>query len=48
MDDSNPRRDSEDIGRTNEEDLVGSPEDDEFEDVDEIDDSEDDVDDLED
>ena len=48
MDESNPRSDSEEIGRTTEEDVVGSSKDDELEDVDEIDDSEDDVDDLED
>ena len=50
MDERNPRNDSEDIGRTNEEDVVGSSKDDEVEDVDEIedeDDSEDEVDDLE-
>jgi hypothetical protein len=50
MDERNPRNDSEDIGRTSEEDIVGSSKDDEFEDVDEIedeDDSEDDVEDLE-
>lgn len=50
MDERNPRSDSEDIDRSNEEDLIGSSHDDDFEDVDEMDESDDEdegVDDIE-
>ncbi len=52
MDERNPRSDSEDIGRTSEEDVVGSSQDeledvDEIDDADESDDDEDGVEDLE-
>ena len=47
MSERNPRSESEDVDRTNEEDLVNSSQDDEFEDIDEVDESDEDVDDVE-
>jgi hypothetical protein len=41
MDERNPRSHSEDIDRPSEEDLIGSSQDDDFEDVDEMDEDED-------
>ena len=39
----NPKRDDEEMGRTNEEDMTGSTADDEFEDIEDIDEDEDDL-----